>query len=418
MTSGHGEDLGSGVHASPAPDGQLVVTSPRIDLGWRVSRSRVPGTAVVWRDQPFEVVARIPAGAGHRWDLRPWQDAAAMRNVVSLDSATVATVAARAIAERRGARNRLGTMVLLPFLGLAPAKVQRMWEGDWFFPAELATWVSAAVEILGGGVGLIQTLGLVAGGEWFLPPVLRFMTVVGPLMILEAIVRMVLVAADQEPVGSVLGLPLALFERTATAVEPVTDPEVRLFDDDRGVLELVSPVNRVDWGRDGSLPYRNGWYHLDRADREGRSWIYRFVRRDEGPENQRVLRLRPPVAAAFVPPREASPPPSILKTALVTAAVTLGPRVDQERWAAHLGVNPRWLTMAGAAPELIGGFTNLGRDATTAGPLLVVLDVFFILEGSMRLLSALAGRPMGSVFGWVLRPLYRSSLPPDVNDRI
>lgn len=411
MTSGHGEDLGSGVYASPAADGKLVVTSPRLDLGWRVARGRVPGTAVVWRDRPFEVVARTPAGTGHRWDLRAWQDAAAMRNVVSLDSATVAAVAVRAIAERRGARNRLGTMVLLPFLGLAPARVQRRWEGDWFFPAELATWVSAAAEILGGGVGLMQSLALVAGGEWFLPPVLRFMTVVGPLLVLEAIVRMILAASDQEPVGSMLGLPFALFEKKETFAAPATDPEVRLFDDDRGVLELVSPVHRVDWGHDGVLPYRESWYRLERSDREGRSWTYRFARSVGEPGDLRVLRLSPPVAAPFVAPREASPPPSILKTTLVTAAVTLGPRADQERWAAHLHVNPRWLTMAGAAPELVGGLLNLGRDATTADPLLVVLNVFLILEGSSRLLSALGGRPMGSLFGWILRPLYRSSLP-------
>jgi hypothetical protein len=290
--------------------------------------------------------------------------------------------------------------------------VQRRWEGDWFFPAELATWVSAAAEILGGGVGLIQSLALVVGGEWFLPPVLRFMTVVGPLMILEAIVRMVLVASNQEAVGSVLGLPFALLEKKLAFTAPAMNPEVRLFDGDRGVLELVSPVHRVDWGHDGLLPYREGLYRLERSDREGRSWTYRFARSDGEPGDLRVLRLRPPVAAAFVAPREASPPPSILKTTLVTAAVTLGPRDDQERWAAHLNVNPRWLTMAGAVPELVGGVMNLGRDSTSAGPLLVVLDVFLILEGSLRLLSALGGRPMGSVFGWVLRPLYRSSLPP------
>ena len=94
----------------------------------------------------------------------------------------------------------------------------------------------------------------------------------------------------------------------------------------------------------------------------------------------------------------------------MTAAVTFGPRADQEQWADHLGVSARWLTVAGAAAELVGGVSNLGRDATSAGPILVLLDVFLILEGSLRLLSALGGKPMGSLFGWLLRPLYRSSL--------
>ncbi|MDX2435554.1 MAG: hypothetical protein QNL88_00760 [Acidobacteriota bacterium] len=190
MASGHGEDLGNGVYVSPAENGQLVVTSPRLDLGWRVAVGRVPGTAVLWRDQPFEVVARTAAGSRHRWTLRP------------------------------------------------------------------------------------------------------------------------------------------------------------------------------------------------------------------------------PVATKFVAPRHTAPPPSILRTTLVTAAVTLGPRADQERWAATLGVRPRWLTMAGAAAEFLGGLTNLGRDAAAGGLFFIVLDMYLILEGSLRLLSALGGRPCGSVFGWLVRPLYRSSLPP------
>jgi hypothetical protein len=410
MASDHGEDLGNGVYVSPAENGQLVVTSPRLDLGWRPARGRVPGTAVVWHDQPFEVAARVAAGNGHRWDLRPWRDAGAMRNVVRLDVETVGAAAARAVADRRGERYRRGMLPLLPILGLAPATFQKRWESEWLFPAELATWVSAAVECLGGGVGLVQTAALIAGGEWFLPPALRFMAVAGPLFILEGIVRLVLVAGNQEPVGSVLGLPLALFAKTTPPDAPATEPEVRLFDDASGVLELVSPVNRSDWGHDGLLPYRDRWYVLERADREGRVWTYLFTRHRGGPENRRVLSLRPPTSTEFVAPRHSSPPPSILRISLVTAAVTLGPRADQERWAGHLGVSARWLTVAGAAAEFVGGLTNLGRDAPSAGPIFVMLDVFLILEGSLRLLSALGGRPMGSVFGWLLRPLYRSSL--------
>ena len=153
MASGHGEDLGNGVYVSPAENGQLVVTSPRLDLGWKVAVGRVPGTAVLWRDQPFEVVARTAAGSRHRWTLRPWPDAGAMREVVPLDSEFVAITAERSAADRRGERNRMGTLLLLPFLGLAPARVQERWQSEWLFPAELATWVSLALESLGGGGG-------------------------------------------------------------------------------------------------------------------------------------------------------------------------------------------------------------------------------------------------------------------------
>jgi len=125
-----------------------------------------------------------------------------------------------------------------------------------------------------------------------------------------------------------------------------------------------------------------------------------------------VLRLRPPFETSVTVPWHISPPPSIVKTTLVTAAVTFGPRVDQERWARHLGLKARWLTMASSVAELVGGFVNLGRDAAAGGLFFAAFDVLLVVEGSWRLLSALGGRPAGSVIGWVLRPLYRSSLPP------
>ena len=108
-----------------------------------------------------------------------------------------------------------------------------------------------------------------------------------------------------------------------------------------------------------------------------------------------------------------SEPPSFLRTMLTTAAVTLGPRSDQELWGAHLGMRPIWLTMMGAAAELAGGLVNLRSDLASAGLGILVLDFFLVGEGLLRLGSVATGRPMGSVFGWILRPLYRRSLPPN-----
>ena len=96
---------------------------------------------------------------------------------------------------------------------------------------------------------------------------------------------------------------------------------------------------------------------------------------------------------------------------LVTAAVTLGPASDQERWSAELGVRAVWLTVLGAGAELVGGIANLQRDLGSTHQLLILLDLFLVGEGLLRLGSAFIGRPMGSVFGWILRPLYRRWLP-------
>jgi hypothetical protein len=70
MGSGQGEDLGHGVFVSPSPGGELIVTSPRLDLGWRVAMGQTPGIAVLWREHFYEVIGRLPAGDGDRWVLR------------------------------------------------------------------------------------------------------------------------------------------------------------------------------------------------------------------------------------------------------------------------------------------------------------------------------------------------------------
>ena len=413
MDSGQGEDLGHGVFVSPLPGGGLIVTSPRLDLGWKVAMGQAPGTAVLWRESFYEVIGRAVAGAGDRWVLRHWEETSAMRGVVRLDVETVSVLGERADTQRRGQRTRMWTLPLLPLLGLAPARLQKHWAETWNFPAGSATWLSTFAEILVGSMGFIQALALAFGGDWFLPPWLHWAAVVGPLLVIEGMVRLALVSADSEPVGSALGLPLVLLAPKKETFREATVPELRRLDESDGILELVSPIYRRDWDGGGILRYRGRFYRLDRTGQEGRDWVYRFERCSGDQPDGRKLRLMPPPATQYVPRHAESEPPSILRTALVTAAVTLGPRSDQELWGAHLGVRPIWLTMMGAAAELVGGLVNLRTDIASGGPVLLMLDFFLVGEGLLRLGSVATGRPMGSVFGWILRPLYRRSLPPN-----
>ena len=408
MEPEHGEDLGHGVYASPGSAGELAVTSPRLDLGWQAAEGQVPGTAVLWCGQSFEVVGRMPAGSGVRWTLRSWDEPSAMRNVLTLNRESVQDIADRTENEVRNRRARGWTLVLLPVLGLAPAVLQKKWANEWGFAAGRATMVSATLEMLAGTVGTVQLVAAAVGAVFFMPLALALP---GPLLFVFGIARLAMVFGDGEPVGSPLGVPFLLLAPKNVPKTERESPAVQSFDNDGGLIVVVSPILRRDWDRDGLLPYRGEHFRLDRVEQEGRSWVYRFTRDHDRGTEERTLQLRPPLAAApAAVPKEA--PPSFLRTMMVTAAVTLGPGSDQQRWAEELGTRAVWFTVIGGAAELVGGIANLQKELDTALSWLILLNIFLVGEGLLRLGSALVGRPMGSVFGWALRPLYRRSLRP------
>ncbi len=408
MVPEHGEDLGHGVYASPGPGGELTVTSPRLDLGWKAAEGRVPGTAVLWREQSYEVAGRIAAGKGAQWTLRVWNEQSAMRNVFKLSRDSIQELADRAVTEKRNRRARGWTLLALPLLGFAPAALQKKWANEWGFAADRATLLSAIIEMLAGAAGTVQLAAAAFGADFFMPP---FLALPGPLLFVFGAARLAMVFGDGEPVGSPLGAPLLLFVPDPVSEPDRSTPSLRLFEDSQGVLELESPILRQDWDRDGLLRFRGGLFRLDVVEQQGRSWLYRFKRDDRRGEEERLLRLKPHCAAA--PARvERAAPPSFLRTMLMTAALTLGPASDQKRWAAELGIHALWLTLMGSVAELVGGIANLQEDLGMAQSWLVAFDLFLVGEGLLRLGSVLMGRPMGSVFGWALRPLYRRHLPP------
>ncbi len=411
MQSQRGEDLGFGVFVSPAAGGEFIVTSRELALGWRAASKTLPGTAVLWRERTFEVIAKSPDGGTDRWTLLAWENPSVMRDVVPLDAESIRILAEAAAEELRARRVRRVAVWFLPFLGLLPAPLQKSWERNWGYPAERATWLSAICWMLLGAAGILQLASFAFGGEWFLPVWLRWLVVVGPLLIVEGTVRLILVAADGEPVGSALGLPLYWIGHSQPQLSPVTSPNVRLFDEEAGVLELVSPIYRADWDGEAILSYHGKSFRLDRSAQEGREWVYTFRRSTEAALPARRLRLAPaptPVGAA----RSAGPePPSLVEWTLMSAAITLAPGKDQKIWGRHLDIRPIYFTLVGAAAELIGGLINLRSGGGSSAPLLILLNFFFVTEGAVRFASAIRGRPMGSIFGWLLRPLYRGRLP-------
>lgn len=412
MDSSHGEDLGHGVYVAPGPAGELVIVSPGLDLGWHSSYGEAPGSAILWQDSPYEVISKLPVGIdGARWTLARWNETETMRGVSTLDSNLISEIARHAKAEERGQRRRTWAVFFLPLLGAAPAAFQKKWAEEWSFAAEGATQISAIASILVGALGLVQALALAFGSDWFLPFWLRWAVVFGPFICCEGMLRLALVASDGEPVGSVFGLPLLPFAPEKRPARESTEPRIRCFDESKGVLELESPIVRTDWDNDGLLSYRGQSLRLDRTAQEGRAWVYLFVSARGERTGERTLSLRPPRGSVWVAPHERQAPPSIIGNAFVTACMTLAPRDDQEMWARQLNVAPVWFTILGAGAELIGGLINIADVRVSGSPLLIVLNVFLVGEGLLRFGAAVTGRPLGSIFGFLLRPLYRRWLP-------
>ncbi|HSL19672.1 MAG TPA: hypothetical protein VLB51_17335 [Methylomirabilota bacterium] len=412
MTANEGSDLGHGVRVAVGACGELSVHSAELDLGWRPRTAAAPGSAVSWQGLGFEVVVREPWRRGHRWVLVPWQRDEVMRVVVPLDEAAVAAAARDADRERQAARLRPSMWALLPVLGLAPRHWQQRWRDEWGYPAALATWVSALLEAVIGVACMLQLVALVGGGT----PVFGWLplpfALVGVGLLPEALFRIVQVSADSEPVGSLVGLAAAVFARpTAPPPSPPPAPELSERAGDGGGLELRSPIQRRDWEAPGVLHYRDRSFVLEATDRLGGDWLYRFVPAAEPDPGAPRLRLLPPRTSAR--PAQPAALSGVTRTALVTAAVCLAPARFQRRWGAVTGARPGWFTALGAGAELVGGISNLG-DHGELSPTGVVLGVFFVVEGALRLTSlVVAGRPMGSLLGLPLIPLLERFVPAD-----
>ena len=411
MTSQTSRDLGHGVRVMPGDGGGIVVLSTDFDLGWRSRVGGRPGSAVMWEDASFEVVDCEPWRRGVRWTLEPWVGEDVMRVVLPLDAATVDAAARAAQTAARGAKLRPGFWLLAPLLGFATASWQRRWRDDWGYPALLATWLSAMLEIVVGAACVIEFLVTMVAGDSLFPWIPRPLIYFGLVLFGEGAVRLMQVFSDPEPVGTIFGLVISALEHPeAPPPEPIFAPEVQAYDVDEGSLELLSPIQRRDWEGPGLLPYRGEFFALDSTTRLGESWVYIFCRVEvSGDGSEPGLRLLP--HRSRMEGRSFADQPGAVKTVLLTIVCTMAPRRFQERWALELGVRPLWFTVMGASAELIGGLSNLSAG-TNGGSMALLLNLFFVFEGVIRFGSVtLRGHPLGSLLGLPLAALLDHFLP-------
>ena len=411
MTSTTNRDLGHGVRVLPGEGNGLVVLSENLDLGWRARVGGAPGSAVMWRGSGFEVVDREPWRRGARWRLAPWTGGDVMRVVLPLDEAAISSAAKAARMLALSTRIRPWLWLLSPILGFAPAAWQRRWRNTLGYPATIATWLSALLELAVGAVGVIETISAMGAGVSLFPWIPRPIVFFSLVFFVESLIRLAQVATDSEPVGSVFGLIAAVFERPSPRIEePLPAPSVEAFDEGAGTLDLISPIQRRDWEGPGHLPYRGEAFALEATDRLGESWVYRFVRvaaAGELPETvHRLLPRRSKVAG-----RTLSDQSGVVKTVLLSIACTMAPRRFQERWAWQVGMRPTWFTVIGATAELIGGLGNLG-GGRGGEPLALLLNLFFFVEAMVRFAAVVFnGRPRGSLLALPILPTLERLLP-------
>jgi hypothetical protein len=236
-------DLGHGMRLVPLPGDDLQLRSRDLELPWTVRSGKTPGSAVLWRGTPFEVVAMSRVRSTAVWTLRPWPDQEAMRGVITLDDGWLEMLARRQAERQTEARRRWLLLPLTPVLGLAPARLQRRWRSEWGFAASAGTGLSALAEIAAGTLGVVQSLAAGLGGEWFLPWYLRWLVVAGPVLFVVGLVRLHSIVGHGEPLGSPLGLPFALLGRADR--------------DARGDAERRRP--REERRRESPSPIRSAW---------------------------------------------------------------------------------------------------------------------------------------------------------------
>ncbi len=410
-------ELGRGVDVVMGFDGGWQVRSQRLHMPWTARTGHVTGSAVMWLEEFFEAVRVTRTASGERWDLRPWQENEVMRGVFRLTDSSVEAIHSDRSQGRKQVAFRWLTAPILPIVGLAPGKMQTRWQREWGFPAVTATLVSAVIELAAAAAGVIHLIAQGMAGVSFLPPGLSWLGLLSPVLFVESVVRLKHLSAHQQPIGSVVGLPFGLVGGDESTPEALHMPEVRRADPVSGELDLWSPIHRSDWGSYGLLRFRDQLYKLEKLEASGGGWLYHFKKGDADGEIAQ-LRLVPQMKGARREPVDSRPgkdrEPGLLATAGLTALSCMAPRDIQERWAARIEAHPLVLTLVGAGAELVGGLINIKASQPGDGPWWLVLDLFFVAEGTVRcVLLVISGRAVGSVFGLALRPLFEKWMPED-----
>jgi hypothetical protein len=338
-----------------APDGAfwIICSAPK---GWTPRRGRAhtsgeyPGTAVRWETDVFEVVEAISHPDGPtRYRLEPWPDRHAVRSIQTYDEGSEAHRPRERARQERSITKRRLTIILAPLLGHLPGPVQARMESEFGAPAVAMTIASALPLFALGVASAVFSLAAAYGSG--LP-------------------------AAGGPGGRGGAIPELM--PVALAVYLVLESGIRM-----GTAFLLGhPVGSVP----GALVYEiarilGGWPAVTAPAFHG-------IRASPGKALQDRFRMLEPLFALLTP-------------------------AEQKDLELRFGMETlRWGKITAILLLVVGGtnlFASLALFAAGAGGL---GDLVWLLAGAgltveqiARLREIARGRPAGSVFGALVRPL-------------
>ena len=189
-------------------DGERWILSSRLDKGWnaRVAKTltsaEFPGTAILWEEQYFEVVAidAHPAG-GVQYTLERWRDNNAMRVSDRYDEASEAARVEESRARTLRETQRKSANLLALLTGHLPAIVQNRIANELgVLPVRITIMSIVGVYAAVAAVVLLAVSRLMAHEG--LPPAL---VLVAGFLTIENTIRWLIVWTQGRPIGSVVG---------------------------------------------------------------------------------------------------------------------------------------------------------------------------------------------------------------------
>lgn len=226
-------------------DGERIVLSSRFPKGWKarvgknLTQSEFPGTAVLWEEQYFEVVAAEPLPQGVRYTLEPWREHHAMRVTSRYDADSEAALAGEWRAARMREQKRRTAGVLSLFTGHLPAIVQeRIGSEVGVLPSRM-TMMGLVSELL----LLLLVVAYIVTEVMALRHVPVSAVVVLSFLLFETGIRFLIVWTQHRPAGSSLGVLAYIVYWLLTGMRQEASPFDRL--PGHGAPITATPEERV-----------------------------------------------------------------------------------------------------------------------------------------------------------------------------